>query len=68
MTRKSLPPPPPDQDSRPSPTRRARKGAGRPKATKKKAEPKIEYISVPKHWFSEPLNHSMKTAVRPPTK
>lgn len=28
----------------------------------------IEYIKVPKHWFSDPLNHAMKTAVRPPTK
>jgi hypothetical protein len=23
---------------------------------------------VPKHWFADPLHHSMKTAVRPPTK
>ena len=28
----------------------------------------IEYISVPKHWFVEPLHHAMKTVVRPPTK
>lgn len=67
MTFESFPLPP-DQTSRPTPARRARKGAGRPKATKTKAERKIEYISVPKHWFAEPLNHSMKTTVRPPTK
>lgn len=28
---------------------------------------KIEYISVPKHWFTEPLEHTMRTLVRPPT-
>ena len=28
----------------------------------------IEYISVPKHWFTDPLNHAMTTSVRPPTK
>ena len=28
----------------------------------------VEYISVPKHWFSDPLNHSMTTSVRPPTR
>ena len=32
-----------------------------------KASTPIEYIKVPKHWFTEPLNQAMKTAVRPPT-
>ena len=27
----------------------------------------IEYIKVPKHWFSDPLLHAMKTVMRPPT-
>lgn len=43
--------------------RNATKGA-------KKSKPparKIEYISVPKHWFSDPLQHKIKTVVRPPT-
>lgn len=28
----------------------------------------MEYIRVPKHWFSQPLLHAMQVAVRPPTK
>jgi hypothetical protein len=28
---------------------------------------KIEYIRVPKHWFSDVLEHSMTTVIRPPT-
>jgi hypothetical protein len=59
------------QDSRPVRSRRRRKGATKAKtSTKKPKKPKrvIEYIQVPKHWFSDPLNHAMKTAVRPPTK
>ena len=37
--------------------------------TKEKASSprKIEYIKVPRHWFSEPMSHAMKTVVRPPT-
>ena len=56
---------------RPSRPRRAKKAAVPGKSTKekkKKQERKIEYILVPKHWFQDPLNHAMKTAVRPPTK
>ena len=30
----------------------------------KKKKRKIEYIQVPKHWFSDPLNHTMKVVVR----
>jgi hypothetical protein len=41
---------------------------GAKKKGAKKARRVIEYIKVPKHWFSDPLNHAMKTAVRPPTK
>ena len=67
---------PTGQDSHPYRPRRARKGApsAKPKA-KKKAKTKatkktreVEYIQVPKHWFSNPVNHAMKTIVRPPTK
>ena len=50
--------------------RRKRKGrAEKTKKAKKVPRPrrKTEYISVPKHWFTDPLNHSMKTSVRPPT-
>jgi hypothetical protein len=57
-----------DQPPSPSPTRTARKGAGRGKGKSKKKEPPIEYIKVPKKWFSNPLNHAMTTVVRPPTK
>jgi len=28
---------------------------------------KVEYILVPKAWFSDPVDHAMKTVVRPPT-
>ena len=28
----------------------------------------IKYVKIPLHWFQEPLYHSMKTVVRPPTK
>ena len=64
------PPPPPGPDSRPARRPKARKSGGSVKKAAKKARPprQIEYISVPKHWFSEPLHHSMKTTVRPPTK
>lgn len=59
------------QDSRPSGKKSSRKkGAGK-KASKgrptTKKTRKIEYISVPKHWFSDPLQHTMRTLVRPPT-
>ena len=37
------------------------------KGSKKSAKP-IEYITVPKHWFLEPMHHAMTTVVRPPTK
>ena len=42
------------------------RGRGVQKKLAKKRE--IEYISVPKHWFTDPLLHAMKTVVRPPTK
>ena len=61
-------PTPPDHDSRPSRPAKARKKAGRRKEIKKKKAREIEYIRVPKHWFSDPLHHHMKTVVRPPTK
>jgi hypothetical protein len=55
-----------DQDLRPAKKKKARKQRGtRTKATAPART--IEYIRVPKHWFSEPLHHHMKTAVRPPT-
>ena len=45
---------------------RGRKPGGKPRL----ANPPrlIEYIQVPKHWFSDPLIHSMAALVRPPTK
>ena len=39
----------------------------RAKAATPKERAPIEYISVPKHWFQDPLNHSMAVMVRPPT-
>ena len=59
---------PPDPDSRPSPPRKARKAAVKDPVKKKKKGREIEYISVPKHWFSEPLHQKMRTVIRPPTK
>ena len=47
--------------------RKKKKSGGRLKKTATPARI-IEYISVPIHWFSDPLNRSMKTVVRPPTK
>lgn len=46
---------------------KARRGASKPK-TSRPAKPPIEYISLPKHWFSKPLLQAMATTVRPPTK
>ena len=58
-----------------APTRRAKKGSKKGRAgcqkkkrASKKPARKIEYILLPKHWFSEPMVHAMKTAVRPPTR
>ena len=59
------------QDSRPSrpsrPPKTSKRGGSRKKGPVKKTRT-IEYIKVPKHWFSEPLHHAMRTVVRPPTK
>ena len=57
-----------DQSASPSRPRKARKAEGSAKKIRKKATRPIEYIQVPKHWFSDPLHQSMKTVVRPPTK
>ena len=57
-----------DQSASPSRPRKARKAGGSAKKIRKKATRPIEYIQVPKHWFSHPLHQSMKTVVRPPTK
>jgi hypothetical protein len=45
-------------------------GLGEEEAEEKAAVPArvIKYVKVPLHWFTEPLYHSMKTVVRPPTK
>lgn len=43
-----------------------RKG-GRQRQARSRTDAAIEYIRVPKHWFSQPLHHAMKTVVRPPT-
>ena len=67
-----LTPPPLTPRSCPAEASEPRKRKPKQKKDKKKrAAPrparKIEYIKVPKHWFSDPLNHALKTAVRPPT-
>ena len=69
-----MPPPPfpwAVQNNRPT-ARRSTPRSGNPRKTTKKGVTKkpvrvIEYIKVPKHWFTDQLNHSMKTVVRPPT-
>jgi hypothetical protein len=60
-----------DQDSTPTKTpktRKARKGAKKGRKPSTKAAQVIEYISVPKHWFTKLLHHKIKTAIRPLTK
>lgn len=63
-----LPPP----DSTPAKPRKPRKKAcsiskkSKKKSTRKKRV--IEYIQVPKHWSTEPIDQAMTTVVRPPTK
>ena len=61
-------PPLSDQASSSTRPRCARKRARKAGASSRKPKRVIEYIKVPKHWFSDPLNHKFKTAVRPPTK
>ena len=41
-----------------------KKGGNSPPAP----DPVIEYVMVPKHWFSDPLHQAMAALVRPPTK
>ena len=61
-----------DQDAGPSrPRKRQTHSKQRKRAAIKKSrkvERVIEYIKVPKQWFSNLVNQSMKTVVRPPTK
>ena len=59
-------------EARPEKKRRKKRGASQKGRTKKgsgvpKKRRQIEYVKVPKHWFYDPLLHSMKTVVRPPT-
>ena len=63
--RSPAPDAPPDalSSEKRKPKRRQRKQG----ATISKPKRKIEYIKVPKHWFSDPVLHKMKTVVRPPT-
>ena len=58
---------PPGQNASSTGPRKKKKSGGRRQKTAKPARI-IEYISVPIHWFSDPLNQIMKTVVRPPTK
>ncbi|KAL1515340.1 hypothetical protein AB1Y20_001971 [Prymnesium parvum] len=53
----------PDQTASQSSRRRKVAKRGRTRTT----GTEVEMIALPKHWFSEPLRHSMKTVVRPPT-
>ena len=62
------PTPPPGQIAPQTRKRTAGKRGGARKQTSGKKERPIEYIQVPKHWFADPLNHALKTVVRPPTK
>ena len=61
-----------EQDSRPRKRKkRSKRSTALSVVTQRKRVPKnkrkIEYITIPKHWFADPLSHSMKTVVRPPT-
>lgn len=64
-----IPPSRTEQDTRPPRRKpRSKRSTALTVMTKRKKVPKkIEYITIPKHWFTDPLTHSMKTVVRPPT-
>lgn len=69
----SVPPPHTHADQnasagRPRKARKARKPAKTSQKKPRKTPKEIEYIRVPKHWFADPLNITMKKVVRPPTK
>lgn len=47
--------------------RKARSNAVVPLKKRACAPQRIEYVRLPKHWFTDPVLHALRTPVRPPT-